>query len=91
MKKLLLSVFILVVVVIAAGAVYFTTKPSPFNTNNPLIASSGPIELLKDFNHDPLTEGWGHRKFLTVKPATMDFLKILCCRRRADIHQPVKT
>jgi len=74
MKKLLISVAVVTVVVIAVGATYVTTRPSPFGTKNPLIASDGPIQLLDGFTNDPLAEGWGHRKFLTVKAASYELV-----------------
>ena len=67
--RLLIKILIPCVGVAAAIALYWFTKPSPFNTNNPLLAKQGPIDLLADLDTDDLPEGWAHRKFLTVKPA----------------------
>ena len=67
--RLLIKILIPCVVVAAAIALYWFTKPPPFNTNNPLLAKQGPIDLLADLDTNDLPEGWAHRKFLTVKPA----------------------
>lgn len=65
MNKLLLGVIAIAI----AGVIYWKTRPSPFNTNDPLIAGSGAVELLADLNTQELSPGWVHRKFLTVSPA----------------------
>lgn len=67
MNKTILTILVLIVVV--AGATYWIIRPSSFDTNAPLIASNGPIELLTDLNTQALTPGWVHRKFMTVSAA----------------------
>ena len=65
MKKILL---ILVLITVAA-AVYWKTRPSPFDTGDPLLASGDSVALLAGLNTEELPSGWVHRKFMTVSPA----------------------
>ena len=65
MKKTVLAILIVVI----AGVIYWQTRPSPFNTGNPLSAGDAPVALLADLHTQELPAGWVHRKFLTVTAA----------------------
>lgn len=57
--------------VIVSGIVwgYSVYRTDVFNTGNPLLASSGPVELIDvDFSTDILPDGWVHRTFFRTKP-----------------------
>ena len=53
-------------VVIIAGCAWWMLRPSGFDTANPLVSDGTPIYLLDGFDPDALTEGWVHRKFMTI-------------------------
>ena len=68
MKKL-----ILVVITCAALAAaywgYSTTRPPFFETDTPLVAEEGPVDLLADLDPKNLGPGWRERSFFRVTPA----------------------
>ncbi len=65
MKKILLTLLIVAI----AGATYWKTRPSPFDTGAPLLAGDNSIELLNGFDPQDLPAGWVHRTFMTVSAA----------------------
>lgn len=71
MKKILLPVLL----VAAAGMAYWVTRPSPFNTGEPLLAGDKPIELLTELDTKDLPAGWAHRKFMTVSAAEYQLIE----------------
>jgi len=80
MKKILPVILVIAI----AGVVYWKTRPSPFNTGNPLVASEARVELLAGLNTQELPSGWVHREFLTVSPAEYEMVeedgkKVLRC------------
>jgi len=68
MKK---TLYVLVALAIAAAATwaYRATRPPFFETNAPLVATAGPVDLLADLDPQNLSEGWRVRTFFRVMPA----------------------
>jgi len=65
MKKILLALCVIVV----AGAVWWQTRPSAFDTDAPMLSSGAPIDLLEGLDPLALSAGWVHRQFLTISAA----------------------
>lgn len=65
MKKLLGSIAF----VIIAGGAWWMIRPSGFETANALVSNGAPLSLLEGFDPANPTEGWVHRKFMTISAA----------------------
>ncbi|WP_157736123.1 DUF3047 domain-containing protein [Granulosicoccus antarcticus] len=66
MKKLIIP-GVVIVSGIAWG--YSALGSDVFKTGHPLLATSGPVELMdSDFSTEALPDGWAHRTFFRIKP-----------------------
>jgi hypothetical protein len=65
MKKL---AFVALVACLALGA-WWMMRPSGFDTDAPLMSDGTDIDLLQGLDTNDVSEGWVHRKFLTVAAA----------------------
>lgn len=58
------------VIVAAAYWGYSATRPPFFETDTPLVAGDGPVDLLADLDPQDLKPGWRERRFFRITPAT---------------------
>jgi hypothetical protein len=65
MKKLLGALILIAI----AGGVWWMMRPTSFETDKPLVLDEAPVDLLAGLDTDTLTDGWVHRKFLTITAA----------------------
>ena len=70
MKKILLSIIMLVLVLGAGFGAYTLLKPPSWETGNPLLADAngGPINLLDDLDTNNVGNGWKERVFFNITP-----------------------
>ncbi len=73
MRKLGLKLVAGVVVLAGAYASYHFTRPPFWQTDTPLRATSGPVDLLADLNPQDPDNGWKERKFFRITPADYRF------------------
>ena len=68
MRKSLVTIAAIVIIVIASYVTYTALRPPFWQTDNPLLAGIGPIELLDDLDTENLADGWKERTFFNIPP-----------------------
>ncbi|MDB3935924.1 DUF3047 domain-containing protein [Granulosicoccus sp.] len=69
MRKSLIAIAAIVILVVASYVAYTALRPPFWETDNPLVAQIGPIDLLEDLDTGNLADGWKERTFFNI-PAT---------------------
>ncbi|SLN52115.1 hypothetical protein PEL8287_02728 [Roseovarius litorisediminis] len=54
--------------VLFGAALFWMTRPAPYDTGAPLRTSEGPVHLLEGLETEVLPRGWLHRTFFRVTP-----------------------
>ena len=68
MRKSILVVAAAITIGVAAYAAYSALRPPFWDTDNPLLADTGPVNLLDDLDTDNLADGWKERTFFNIEP-----------------------
>ena len=68
MRKFIAKIIAFGVILAAGFAAYTWLQPPFWETDNPLVAGSGPIKLLDDLDTDNLDGGWKERTFFRTPP-----------------------
>lgn len=58
----------LAVVLLGSAGVYWTSRPSLYDSGTPLLSSGEPIDVLAELNTTTLPDGWFHRTFFLIPP-----------------------
>ncbi|WP_153215980.1 DUF3047 domain-containing protein [Tritonibacter litoralis] len=70
MQKKYVKLIAALAVVMAGGSAYLLTRPSVWDTATPLVARTGPVDLLADLDPDAPSDGWKERRFFRITPTT---------------------
>ena len=68
MRKPFITIAAAVLIAIAIYAAYLALRPPFWETDNPLLAGTGSIDLLNDLDTDNLAAGWKERTFFNITP-----------------------
>jgi len=68
MRKLILKTTAIAAILVAGIAAYKGTRPAFWDTDTPLVANTGQIDLLADLDTNDLGNGWKERTFFRITP-----------------------